>query len=85
MWLSPETVRQILTDEVVEGLVSEAAAPLGLRTIMAAREVIVFVRGAAKRAPLAGLLAGTVTPSVPASILKTHPRCLVLADRDALG
>jgi len=83
--LLAETVRYILTDEVRQGAVAEAAVTLGLRTIMAAREVIVLVSGAAKRGPLAAMRAGAVTPAVPASILQTHPRCLVLADREALG
>jgi glucosamine-6-phosphate deaminase len=50
---------------------------------MAAREVIVLVSGEAKRAPLARMLDGPVTPDVPASVLRTHPRCLVLTDRAA--
>jgi glucosamine-6-phosphate deaminase len=83
--LLPETVRYILTDPVRPGPVTEAAVTLGLRTIMAAREVIVLVSGAAKRVPLAAMRTGAVTPAVPASILRTHPRCLVLADREALG
>jgi glucosamine-6-phosphate deaminase len=83
--LLPETVRYILTDEVRQGAVAEAAVTLGIRTIMAAREVIVLVSGAAKRVPLAAMRAGAVTPAVPASVLRTHPRCLVLADQEALG
>jgi glucosamine-6-phosphate deaminase len=83
--LLPETVRYILTDEVIQGNVSDAAVTLGIRTIMAAREVVVLVSGTAKRAPLTALLEGDVTPDLPASILRRHPRCLILADRDALG
>ena len=78
-------MRYILTDEVRQGAVAEGAVTLGIRTIMAAREVIMLVSGAAKRGPLAAMRAGAVTPAVPASILRTHPRCLVLADREALG
>jgi glucosamine-6-phosphate deaminase len=77
------TVRYILTDDVVQGEICERAVTLGLATIMAAREVIVLVSGEAKRAPLAHMLDGPVTPDVPASVLRTHPRCLVLADRAA--
>lgn len=83
--LLPETVRYILTDDVIQGSVSDAAVTLGIRTIMEAREVIVLVSGSAKRGSLAALLNGTVTPSIPASILQRHRRCLVLADREALG
>jgi glucosamine-6-phosphate deaminase len=81
--LLEETVRYILTDDVIQGAVCERAVTLGLATIMAAREVIVLVSGAAKRAPLARMLDGPVTTDVPASLLQRHPRCLVLADRAA--
>src|SRR5262249_29291134 len=72
------TVRYILTDDVIQGEVCEHAVTLGLATIMAAREVIVLVSGEAKRAPLGRMLDGPVTPEVPASVLRTHRRCLVI-------
>jgi glucosamine-6-phosphate deaminase len=81
--LLDSTVRYILTDDVIQGDVCERAVTLGLATIMAAREVIVLVSGEAKRAPLAHMLDGPVTPEVPASVLRTHGRCLVLTDRAA--
>ena len=77
------TVRYILTDDVIQGEVCEHAVTLGLATIMAAREVIVLVSGEGKRNALGRMLDGPVTPEVPASLLRAHPRCLVLADRDA--
>ena len=81
--LLDETVRYILTDDVIQGEVCDRAVTLGLATIMAAREVIVLVSGDAKRAPLARMLDGPVSVDVPASILQEHPRCLVLTDRAA--
>lgn len=81
--LLDSTVRYILTDDVVQGDVSPHAVTLGLATIMAAREVIVVVRGEAKRAPLELMLDAAITPDVPASVLRNHPRCLVIADRAA--
>jgi glucosamine-6-phosphate deaminase len=77
------TVRYILTDDVIQGEVCERAVTLGLATIMAAREVIVLVSGEAKRTALARVLDGPVTPEVPASVLRTHRRCLVITDGDA--
>jgi len=77
------TVRYILTDDVIQGDVCEHAVTLGLATIMAAREVVVLVSGEAKRAALTRMLDGPVTPDVPASVLRTHPRCLVITDRAA--
>lgn len=81
--LLPETVDYILTDETVQGRVSDRAVTLGIGTILAAREVVVLVSGRGKRAPLARLLEGPTDPAVPASALRLHPRCTILADRDA--
>lgn len=81
--LLPETVRYILTDDVIQGPVSDRAVTLGMATILEAREVVVLVSGAAKRDPLQKLLNGPVTPDVPASILQRHPRCTILADQAA--
>jgi len=81
--LLAETVRYILTDEVIHGPVSPRAVTLGLATIMAAREVVVLVSGEGKRAPLRRLLGGRSGPEIPASILREHPDCTILADRAA--
>lgn len=85
--LLPDTVTYILTDEVnltlAAGAVSDRAVTLGLSTIAAAREVVVLVSGRGKRPALRRLVEGPVTPEVPASVLRIHPRCTILADRDA--
>jgi len=81
--LLDSTVRYILTDDVIQGEVCERAVTLGLATIMAAREVIVLVSGEAKQAALARLLDGPITPDVPGSVLRTHPRCLIITDGGA--
>jgi glucosamine-6-phosphate deaminase len=78
--LRPETTAYILTDEVIQGAVSDRAVTLGVATILEAREVVVLVSGAAKRAPLRRMLEGEETPELPASVLRRHPRCLVIAD-----
>ena len=85
--LLPETVGYIKTDgvnlELAGGAVSDRAVTLGLATILAAREVVVLVSGPAKRRAMARLLEGPVTTEVPASVLRRHPRCTILADRAA--
>ena len=81
--LLPSTVDYILTDEVIQGAVCDAAVTLGVATIMAAREVVVLVSGRGKREALARLVEGPVTADLPASALRVHPACTVLADRDA--
>lgn len=81
--LWPETVAYMRTDPGHVGEVSDRAVTLGLATIMEARQVVLLVSGPVKREPLRRLLEGPVTPALPASILQRHPRCAILADRDA--
>ncbi len=81
--LLASSVEYILTDEVSEGPVGERAVTLGLATILEAREVVLVVSGAAKREALRRVLDGPATPDVPASVLRLHPRCTVLADSSA--
>jgi glucosamine-6-phosphate deaminase len=85
--LLPETVGYIKTDGVnlrlAGGAVSDRAVTLGLATILASREVVVVVSGPGKRRAVARLMEGPLSADVPASILRRHPRCTVLADRDA--
>jgi hypothetical protein len=50
-----------------------------------AREVVVLVSGAGKRRALRAVLDGPESPAVPASVLRRHPNCTILADRDAVG
>jgi glucosamine-6-phosphate deaminase len=82
--LLPATVQYILTDEVIQGAVSARAVTLGLATLLDAREIVLLVSGAHKRAALEAVVEGPVTEAVPASILRRHPRCTILARRDAL-
>jgi glucosamine-6-phosphate deaminase len=87
--LLPETVAYILTDTpnlaLAGGAVSGHAVTLGLATIAAAREVVVLVSGEGKRAALRALLEAPVGPDVPATVLRSHAACTVLADLAACG
>lgn len=56
---------------------------IGLKTILAARCILLLVSGQAKAEPLARALSGPVTPDVPASILQGLPHLIVVADRAA--
>jgi galactosamine-6-phosphate isomerase len=58
---------------------------LGLRDILAAREIVLLVSGSSKRAPLRQALSGRVTTRCPASFLWLHPRVTVVCDREAAG
>jgi glucosamine-6-phosphate deaminase len=56
---------------------------LGPASILEAREVVMLVSGPLKRDALRRVLEGPVSPDTPASVLRLHPRCTILADRDA--
>jgi galactosamine-6-phosphate isomerase len=51
---------------------------LGMADLLQAREVLLLVSGAAKRAPLERLLSGEITTDFPASLLQLHPRVTLL-------
>jgi 6-phosphogluconolactonase/glucosamine-6-phosphate isomerase/deaminase len=57
---------------------------VGMRTLLAAREVWLLVTGRHKRAILHQVLTGAVDPSCPASLLRTHPNAWCWADDAAL-
>ena len=58
------------------------AITAGMDVILAARETLLLVSGAHKRAILGAALDGPETPDVPASFLR-RTALTVLADRDA--
>jgi len=66
-----------------------AAAPealtVGLRSLLAARELLLVVTGQEKAASLRAAFEGPISPDVPASLLRGHPCCTVVCDRGAAG
>jgi glucosamine-6-phosphate deaminase len=86
--LLSETVGYILTDgvnlDLAGGKVADRAVTLGLATILATKEVVVLVSGTAKRPALGRLLEGPIGCDTPASALRRHANCTILADRDAV-
>lgn len=63
--------------------VPRAGYTLGLGTIMEARALLLLATGEAKARVLRRALAGPVTERVPASLLRGHPRLLVIVDEAA--
>jgi glucosamine-6-phosphate isomerase len=59
------------------------ALTVGMRTLLEAREVILLVTGPVKAEILREALTGQPRSSVPASLLRLHPRLTVLCDRAA--
>jgi glucosamine-6-phosphate deaminase len=63
--------------------VPKAGYTLGLGTIMEARALLLLATGETKARVLRRALAGPLTERVPASLLRRHPRLLVIVDEAA--
>lgn len=59
------------------------ALTVGIRTLLEARELLLLVTGEVKAEILREALTGPPRSSVPASLLRLHPRLKVLCDRSA--
>lgn len=60
-----------------------SALSMSVRQILKAQEIICVVPDARKARAVAACFEGQVSPEVPASILRTHPRCTVYLDDDS--
>lgn len=56
---------------------------IGLKTLLAARRVIVLAYGDPKANPVAAMAQGTPSPECPASLLQRHPNCWLFVDAAA--
>jgi glucosamine-6-phosphate deaminase len=63
--------------------VPRAALTVGLRTLLAAREVLLIVTGGEKAEALHAAVEGPIGPDSPASLLRAHPCLTILCDRAA--
>jgi galactosamine-6-phosphate isomerase len=58
---------------------------LGMADLLQSREVLLLVSGETKRAALARLLQGEISPQFPASFLHLHPAVTLLCDEAAMS
>lgn len=63
--------------------VPKRAITMGVGTILKARTILLAVKGADKAEIVRRALTGPITTECPASLLQTHPRVIVLLDREA--
>ncbi|WP_138752448.1 glucosamine-6-phosphate deaminase [Paenibacillus sinopodophylli] len=63
--------------------VPEYAITMGVGSILKANTLLLVVRGADKAQIVKEALTGPITTSIPASLLQTHARVIVLLDREA--
>ncbi|HIT05891.1 MAG TPA: glucosamine-6-phosphate deaminase [Candidatus Scybalocola faecipullorum] len=61
------------------------AYTMGIRSIMAAKKIVVVVSGEDKSEIVRTAFTGPVTPQVPASILQMHPDVTIVGDRAAFS
>ena len=63
--------------------VPTSAYTMGIKSIMAAKEILLIASGTGKAAAIKAMLEGPVTEECPASILQNHPNVIVIVDEDA--
>ena len=81
--LDPSTIEAAAADFGGADRVPREALTVGLRTLLAARELLLIVTGAEKAEALHEALEGPIGPDAPASLLRGHPCLTVLCDRAA--
>ncbi len=64
-------------------LVPKQAISMGLATIMRARSIVVIATGESKANAIYNMIKGPMKSRCPASILQSHPRLTVIADKAA--
>lgn len=78
-----ETTKRVMPKYFGEKFHPEYGISQGIRQIMAAETVLLLASGEHKANILREAVRGDVTNQVPASILQTHPSCVVVADKAA--
>ena len=81
-----EMCRQQQVNDECFGQLSEVptqALTLTVPSLMAARWVYAMVPGPTKAEAVSGTLSGEITPDVPATILRIHPRAVLYIDEDS--
>ena len=63
--------------------VPRKAFTMGIKQIMQAKKVLILASGSNKAEAVYKMVKGTVTESVPASVLQLHPDCILIADEAA--
>ena len=81
--LHPSTIEANACDFGAASAVPREALTVGLRTLRAAREVLVLATGDAKAEAVRALVEGPPDPDAPASLIRDHPLLTVVCDEAA--
>ncbi|NLE83470.1 MAG: glucosamine-6-phosphate deaminase [Chloroflexi bacterium] len=65
--------------------VPRQAISMGMKSIMAAKRILILASGNGKAEAVKAMVEGPVDPMVPASILQLHPDVILIADATALS
>ena len=63
--------------------VPKQALSRGIKNIMQAKSILMVVSGKNKAEAVKGMVKGTITPALPASVLQLHPNVTIICDEDA--
>ena len=63
--------------------VPKQAISMGLASIMSAKMILLMAFGEEKAEAVAAMVKGPVTEEIPASILQTHPKVILIVDEKA--
>ena len=63
--------------------VPRQALSMGIKSIMAARKIILLASGKAKAKAVYEMVQGPISPEHPASVLQLHPQVVVIVDKEA--
>ena len=64
-------------------IVPTHAITLGLKDILTAKKIVLIACGVTKQAAIKALVLGDVSPELPVSVLKKHPDCIIVLDKEA--
>src|SRR5699024_4739661 len=67
-----ETIDQVPTQAITTGI----------ETIMKSKQILLLVSGKTKQQAFHTLMNGDITEQFPASVLKNHPNCIVIVDKE---
>ncbi len=77
--------REVATARYGAAVAPERGITLGLARLLQADEIWLIVTGERKAPILRAALEGPETPDIPASFLRRHPNCRIIADTAAAG